>query len=157
MIHPDLVAKQSPISGRGVFAERDFEQGEVLWTQCKNDLVLPTEEALRTLNPKLLPLGWATEDGRFILCHDDARYVNHSCDPNGVTLLDSPTLFVARRRIKAGEEVTEDYGTYFDGLQDFHCKCGVANCRKYISRNHGGKAKFDVWTVKRWFDCLGGA
>ena len=60
------------------------------------------------------------------------RYVNHSCDPNTyMRVLKNRVEFYARKNIKAGEELTCDYGeTHHDGK--LPCRCGAKNCRGFI-------------------------
>ncbi len=56
--------------------------------------------------------------------------INHSCDPNA--WLEGMDL-VARRKIKAGEEITIDYATFYnERMDDFPCHCGTRRCRKMI-------------------------
>ena len=56
-----------------------------------------------------------------------ARYVNHACSPNAeAVLLRGRMVYRAAKRIRAGEEITIDYGEehvqlYFDN----GCKCTV--------------------------------
>ena len=55
--------------------------------------------------------------------------MNHSCEAN--TIWDSDTQMSARVKIKKGEEVTFDYGsfnTYFEVLIE-KCECGSNQCR----------------------------
>lgn len=56
-----------------------------------------------------------------------ARYINHSCKPNAETTVSNRRrIWVwARRNIKAGEEITYDYGEeYFEGIiEPIGCKC----------------------------------
>lgn len=55
-----------------------------------------------------------------------ARYVNHSCRPNAAAVIAGTTIwFVARRKIKALEEITIHYGReYFDEYIKPHgCRC----------------------------------
>ena len=66
-----------------------------------------------------------------------APKVNHSCDPNcGVRLNASgaPDL-VARRPIRAGEEVTFDYAMRNHTINHFpiRCRCGARICRRLIT------------------------
>jgi len=68
-----------------------------------------------------LPTGWAPQ--------------NHACDPNtafvGLNL-------VARRDIRAGEELTVDYATFYDRhMTPFECTCGSPNCRGRITGGSG--------------------
>lgn len=70
------------------------------------------------------PAGWAPQ--------------NHSCDPNtefvGLNL-------VARRDIRSGEELTVDYGTFYDRhMTPFDCGCGSPNCRRRVFG--GGRGLF---------------
>jgi SET domain-containing protein len=68
----------------------------------------------------------ATDTGRGF------RFINHSCDPNTFFRC-TPTRaeVYARRAIRAGEELTVDYGeTQHDGK--LPCRCGAAKCRGFI-------------------------
>jgi SET domain-containing protein len=59
-----------------------------------------------------------------------ARYINHSCKPNAEAFISGRRVWVwSKRKIKAGEEITIDYGKeYFDDhIQPTGCKCG--RCR----------------------------
>jgi hypothetical protein len=39
----------------------------------------------------------------------------------------------ARRKIVVGEEITIDYGTFYnENMEDFACSCNAAECRKMI-------------------------
>ena len=56
-----------------------------------------------------------------------ARYINHSCRPNCDAVVSKRRVWIwSRRAIKAGEELTYDYGReYFDEhIKPFGCKCG---------------------------------
>ena len=55
-----------------------------------------------------------------------ARYVNHSCRPNCDAVVSKRRVWIwSRRAIKAGEELSYDYGKeYFDDhIKPFGCKC----------------------------------
>jgi SET domain-containing protein len=55
-----------------------------------------------------------------------ARYANHSCRPNSEALINNRRVWIwSRRNIKAGEEITYDYGKeYFDNIiEPMGCKC----------------------------------
>ena len=56
-----------------------------------------------------------------------ARYINHSCKPN-VTAMGKQRLWIyATRKIKAGEELTLDYGPDYLNYFIPACKCPVCN------------------------------
>src|SRR5947209_7244643 len=99
-----IVVKQSPIHGRGVFAARRIEAGEVIidWSGCSEVLSDGAVEAL----PREESIFVSVIDGQNVLFKPPARFVNHSCNPNarGCDRHD-----IAIRVIEAGEEITVDY------------------------------------------------
>jgi hypothetical protein len=67
---------------------------------------------------------------------NDARFFNHSCDPNCESVVEKRRVFIeALRSIEPGEEMTYDYQIYRDhddpeNIDEiFACRCGFANCR----------------------------
>lgn len=60
------------------------------------------------------------------------RYVNHSCEPNSyIRIAYNRVEFYSRRAIKAGEELTCNYGaTQHEGT--LPCRCNSAKCRKFL-------------------------
>ena len=51
-----------------------------------------------------------------------ARYINHSCKPNCEAVTEGDHVYAyALRNIKAGEELTYDYGK--DYMEDLDCRC----------------------------------
>ncbi|HEX4138567.1 MAG TPA: SET domain-containing protein-lysine N-methyltransferase [Bryobacteraceae bacterium] len=62
-----------------------------------------------------------------------AQYINHCCDPNIRTVIQQGhILYVSKRRIRRGEELTVDYHFEKD-IEDIPCKCGAVNCRGTIN------------------------
>ena len=62
-----------------------------------------------------------------------AEYINHSCDPNLYTwIVRGHILYMSRRPIAAGEELTVDY--HFDAdVERVRCFCGSRACRGTIN------------------------
>lgn len=67
---------------------------------------------------------------------NDARFINHSCDPNCETVIERKRVFIeAARTIQPGEELSYDYqlGRSEDDPPDvdeiYACRCGHDNCR----------------------------
>jgi SET domain-containing protein len=59
-----------------------------------------------------------------------ARYINHSCKPNCEALLSGRRVWIwSKRNIRAGEEITYNYGKeYFeDVIRPMGCKCEKCN------------------------------
>ena len=67
---------------------------------------------------------------------NDARFINHSCDPNCETVIEGGRVFIeALRDIRKGEELGYEYGLTWestddpDELANYACRCGAAKCR----------------------------
>ena len=67
---------------------------------------------------------------------NEARFVNHACDPNCESVIEDRRVFIeALRTIQPGEELTYDYQIQreMDDPPDvdaiFACRCGSARCR----------------------------
>ena len=120
-----VVVKDSPIHGRGVFASRRIEPGEVVIDGCREVL---SDEAVKTL-PVEERVFLSVMDGQNILMKPPARFVNHSCNPN---TRGGDRRDIAIRMIEEGEEVTVDYvAEHVPGLR-LECNCKATNCRGTI-------------------------
>ena len=65
-----------------------------------------------------------------------ARYINHSCKPNcEVEIVGNRVLIYSRKKIKAGDELTYDYGKeYWDYYINPYC-CRCAGCKNQKKKN----------------------
>jgi len=64
-----------------------------------------------------------------------ARFINHSCSPNCEAELgedDGRGWIYALRHIRAGEELTYNYGYDLEDWQDHPCECGAPDCLGFI-------------------------
>lgn len=62
-----------------------------------------------------------------------ARFVNHSCAPNCEVVNEEDRLFLyALRDLRAGEELTFDYGYDLQHFREHPCQCGSPSCPGYI-------------------------
>jgi SET domain-containing protein len=62
-----------------------------------------------------------------------ARLLNHSCAPNCEAELDEGRVWiVALRDIRAGEELTFNYGYDLENYREHLCRCGAAECVGFI-------------------------
>ena len=68
------------------------------------------------------------------LSWNPARFINHSCAPNCETDIDDQgRIWVeALRDIKAGEELTLNYGYDLEDYREHPCRCGAPECVGYI-------------------------
>src|SRR5689334_17818149 len=62
-----------------------------------------------------------------------AEIINHCCDPNLRTMiLKGHILYMSRRPICTGEELTVDY-RFSDKFDHVRCRCGAKSCRGIIN------------------------
>lgn len=99
----NVVTGKGDLAGKGVYAARDFEDGEVV---IEYSLVSLTEEEYRAL-PAGEKMFTHTYKGQMFLYQEPERYVNHSDNPN--TYQDhNRKADIALRSIKKGEMITTD-------------------------------------------------
>ena len=104
----------SAIHGIGLFATEFIPKGTVIWEFTPGfDAYVKAEDVHRLPAPaKFQMLKYCHRDqvtGHYVLCADDARYFNHSEQPNTVDLDGPEGPTVAARDIRPGEELTCDY------------------------------------------------
>ena len=62
-----------------------------------------------------------------------AEYINHSCEPNiRVSIVRGHILYIAKRDIRPGEELTVDYN-FEKHVEKVPCACGAIRCRGTIN------------------------
>ncbi len=128
-MNKDIIIKKSKIHGKGVFALRDFKKGEVVIKWNISHMLTPEQvEKLPTSEKKYVSFS----GGKYILMQSPAKYTNHLCDAN---IYVDNFCYVAKRDIKKGEEIGEDYSE--DETPGFRmkCNCGSKNCRKIIRKD----------------------
>lgn len=134
MFHPDSRLHTFNRSiGQGVIATKKIPKGTVVWVRDSLDIVVRGDQRallVDELLPLLDRLGYQDHEGNWTLCWDNAKYVNHSCNPvmRGI----GPDAMIAIRDIQEGEELTCDYAEC-NLAQDLVCKCGSNKCRKTIT------------------------
>jgi SET domain-containing protein len=125
--------RTSSIHSTGCFAARDICKGEKVIEyvgplidkeessrECENENVY-----IFTLNDQY--------DINGNVEWNPARFINHSCDPNCESENDDAHIWIlAIRDIKAGEELTYNYGFDLDEYKDYPCNCGSAECVGYM-------------------------
>jgi uncharacterized protein len=110
--------KPSAIHGIGLFAAEDIPRGTVVWRLDPAIDVELTEAQIEGLSPasrdQIVKYTYLDIVSRtYILCGDDARFFNHEDAPNCFDYPDGRGgTTVAARDIRAGEELTSDYGKF---------------------------------------------
>jgi hypothetical protein len=130
---PLICFRESAIHGIGGFARVDISAGTLVAEYTGERIT--KDESLRRCeagNEFIFALDdeWDL-DGSVIW--NQARYLNHSCKPNCVAeRVDGRVWIVARRNIRAGEELTFNYGYGLEDYREHECRCGAAGCVGYM-------------------------
>ena len=128
-----LVFNSSPIHGLGGFAKAAICQGARIIEYVgerisKSESVRRCEqndEYIFTLNNE------QDLDGN--VAWNPARFLNHSCAPNcEAEMEDDHIWIIAKREIRAGEEITFNYGYDLVDYRDYPCRCGSPGCVGYM-------------------------
>lgn len=141
-----IEARLSQIHGNGIFATEKIR---------KEERIIRYKGKLRSHDDVDEQYGDLDEDGHtFLFTLNDnyvidgnvkgniARWINHSCDPNCEAAIEEHAsnrrkdkVFIeAMREIKAGEELTYNYGITLDERHTpklkklWGCRCGAKNC-----------------------------
>lgn len=144
-VKPWHVVQSSSIHSRGVFAARDIPKGTEFLEYYGEKI--SKEESLRRSNERLARAKETGEAAVYIfdlnedwdldgsgIEPNDARFINHSCEPNCEAYQDEEDrIFItAERDIKKGEELTYNYGFDLEHWDDHPCLCGSENCVGFI-------------------------
>jgi len=125
----NVVVRQSGIHGTGAFARRNLAKGSQV-IEYVGEIISKGESAQRI-----------DADNEFIFTLDDehdldgkvpwnpARFINHSCTPSCEAEVDGHRVWIiALRDIKAGEELSFNYGYDLVDYREHPCRCGTPDC-----------------------------
>jgi hypothetical protein len=143
--------RKSTIQGRGVFAARRIRPGQRI-IEYAGERITPDEGDRRYDDAKMhrhhtflfsLDKNTVIDGNRQ---GNDARYINHSCDPNCEAVTVGRKIFIyAKRNIQPGVELAYDYRyEWSDDKREialYKCECGGANCRGTIMRRKPRKRR----------------
>ena len=125
-----VTVRRSPIVGKGVFATRGVRAGALLG-EIARPLVrysqVPQKGEPGYGHTIQLKRGWW-----LLLDHSPFYFLNHSCEPNTRAVFRGTRLrIVAAKAIRAGDELTFDYGSvaFADDPYEITCRCGTKRCR----------------------------
>ncbi|HEV2178992.1 MAG TPA: SET domain-containing protein-lysine N-methyltransferase [Gemmatimonadaceae bacterium] len=142
--NPYFEIRSSPIQGRGAFARRQIRKGTRIIEYTGEHV--SHEEADRRYDDERMARHHTflfTLDRK--TCVDaavngnDARFINHSCDPNCEAVIDDGRIWIeALRTIPPGDELVYDYqyeredDAGDDDEKLYPCRCGSPKCRGTI-------------------------
>ena len=123
----------SPIHGLGGFAKQNLQSGSPV-IEYVGEKIAKAESVRR-----------CEANNAYIFSLDDqhdldgsvdwnlARFINHSCAPNcEAEVREGRIWLVAARDIRAGEELTFNYGFDLEDYRNYPCRCGAPDCVGYI-------------------------
>lgn len=153
MVAPEgLEIKKTKEKGIGIFALKPFKKGEILYKSYEvilkpnKDGSLPMDYVYDIPGVETIPLKVGTHFGspdNFFRLYGFDVLMNHSCDPNSVTLIDSQQIGktkvnydqVAIKDIQVGEEITCNYALSvweYGESSRVPCYCGTEKCEKNL-------------------------
>jgi uncharacterized protein len=128
-----LILRQSPIHRYGVYAAEPIpERRKVIEYTGERIGRRKTRERGQGRQTYLFALdSYWTVDGS--VGGSGAEFINHSCQPNlRACIVRGRILYISKRRIAAGEELTVDY-QFSRKVGKVPCRCGASNCRGTIN------------------------
>src|SRR5262245_55320196 len=139
-----FVLRPSPLHGRGAFAVVPIRKGTRI-IEYLGERISHAEAdaryddaAMEHHHTLLLAVNrrWVIDAA---VGGNQARFINHSCDPNCEIVVEAGRAFIdALRDIAPGEELTYDYAYEREPGDDEHaetryaCHCGAPGCRRTI-------------------------
>ncbi len=154
---PPFEVRKSRIQGRGVFATRRLRKGQRI-TQYLGEPITHEEADRRydDRNGRHHTFLFVLDDETVLDARrrgSDAKYINHSCDPNCETVIDDGEIWIeAIKPIAPETELVYDYRFEWDEAYEpadvryYACRCGSAKCRGTILR----VPAYLRATVKQW-------
>jgi SET domain-containing protein len=131
-----LEVGSSGVHGRGVYAKKLIAKGTRI-IEYTGQRVSWEETGVDEDGPHTFIFGLG--NGEVIdpkIGGNEARWINHCCDPNCEAIEEDDRVFIyALRDIKPGEELFYDYALEIDepitekSKREYKCSCGSSSCR----------------------------
>jgi hypothetical protein len=138
--------RRSAIQGRGVFARRRIRRGQRI-IEYAGERISNDEADLRYDDDRMErhhTFLFTLDDDTCVDGNsggNDARLINHSCDPNCEAVIEDGRIWIyAKKNIQPGVELAYDYkyertGGNIASLEKFYvCRCGSRKCRGTIMK-----------------------
>ena len=146
-----IQTRRSGVHGKGVFALQNIPEGETLIEYVGEIISWKEAQRRHPWNPEdpNHTFYFHVDDKRVIdaaVGGNAARWINHSCEPNCEADEVEGRIFIkSLRNIKAGEELSYDYGLIIDEpytrklKAEYPCWCGSKDCRGTLLAPKRGK------------------
>jgi len=125
----NVIAQDSSIQGKGLFAEQEINKGEIVWKFVEGhdkSLTLNEYSALSEEDKKYMDkvayLSSISNQYIFPPDNDPALYTNHDAQNHNLSAVVDHTIspepfFIANRDIMAGEELTNNYHEFDEAIK----------------------------------------
>jgi SET domain-containing protein len=113
--------KESATHGVGLFADQLIPAGTVIWEFTPDFDLIYAEDKIKDMSEParstLLQYSYLSDKtNKYVLCADNARFMNHSDDPTAMSTYPEgghpEGIEVAVTDIQPGEEITSNYRTF---------------------------------------------
>lgn len=147
----NVVFRRSPIHGLGGFARKTLRKGSRIIEYLGEKM--DKQEARRRCEAGNVYVFEVNQEWDIDGSVDwnPARSINQSCDANAETdVIKDRVWILAKRTIRAGEEITYNYNFDLSEYEDYPCNCGASQCPGFmvaeehwdeVRRRHSSKAK----------------
>lgn len=113
--------------GKGLFTNKEFRQGEVLFTFTGQ--IIHFADTVSLGEKESYPI--QIDQSKYLNPDEPWCFINHSCEPN--CGINSKLELVAIKEINLGDEIYFDYSTsMLERHWEMNCMCDALNCRHVI-------------------------
>jgi uncharacterized protein len=140
-----IEVRKSGIHGKGVYATRKIRKGTAIIEYTGERVSAREADRRYEDNPSTYLFTISRNvyiDG--LSGGNEARLINHSCDPNCEAYLEDDRIMIhAIRKILPGEELCYDYqlSEEEDASTNYVCRCGALKCKGTMVREKKKKKK----------------
>lgn len=136
-----IEVRESALHGKGIFATDNIKAGTFIIEYTGERITAQEADYIESDDPDdpWHTFNFALDNGMVIdprFTGNDAKYMNHSCDPNCETRQEGDQVFIyAIKDITKGDELFFDYSLHCDEEYTtefkarYTCRCGSSNCR----------------------------
>jgi len=144
LTQPWFEIRRSPIQGLGAFAVRAIPAHTRLIEYAGERIGHALVEVRRAREAKGRHHSFLFQATRRTVVDarvhgNEAKYINHSCDPNCKAVIERGRIWIeSRKAIRKGHELAYDYSLGRDGTEAaadearYRCHCGAGKCRGSI-------------------------
>ena len=131
--HDLYEVRPSTIHGTGVFARCDIAEDAIILEYVGERLTKDESERRRVEGNFFVFIVNDEFDIDGAVDWNPARFINHSCAPNCDAWMEDERIWIsARRDLRAGEELSFNYGYDLHDYEEHVCRCGAKECLGFM-------------------------